>query len=184
MTTPKDQYPKDTRHYPNAEPDVLARVREGAVTGPALQAELFRLAPSKVTVLLTGGSAALKRAVAQALHERSPRASSPFVVFEHCGLDSDQVELELFGGPAYAPRAEGAAQRAGTGTLYVAAIEALPLLVQPRFLRFLDQERKARVVASTEEHLAKHVERGHFRLDLAERLSLVELVLPIDLQSV
>ena len=72
----------------------------------------------------------------------------------------------------------GAIYQAGEGTLYVASIDELPLLVQPRFLRFLDQERKARVIASAEQRLLARVAQGHFRLDLAERLTLVELVLP------
>lgn len=179
MTTPKDQYPNDERRYPNGEPEAGAPARE-----PGFEAELYRLAPSKVTVLLVGGSADLQRAIARALHERSPRAARPFVVFDCRGLDSDQVELHLFGGPAYAKADDGAVQRADAGTLYVATIDELPLLVQPRFLRFLDQERSARVVASSNHELATQVERGHFRLDLAERLTLVELVLPATLDSV
>lgn len=170
MTTPNDQYPNDGQPYPNGE--------------PGFQAELYRLAPSKVTVLLRGGGAALKRAVAQALHERSPRAAGPFVAIDCCGLDSDRVEQQLFGGPAYTPVRGGAIEQAGAGTLYVATIDELPLLVQPRFLRFLDQERQARVVASAERELGAQVERGHFRLDLAERLTLVELLLPMTLKSV
>jgi DNA-binding NtrC family response regulator len=126
----------------------------------------------------------LKEAVARALHERSPRSPQPFVVFECVETDSETVELELFGGPAYAPADTGAIQRTQSGTLYVARIDQLPLLLQPRFLRFLDQERQARVVAATDADLAAAVERGHFRLDLAERLSLVELVLPASLEAV
>lgn len=179
MTTPKDQYPKDAPRYPNLEPAGMVPARE-----PGFESELYRLAPSKVTVLLVGGSEDLKRAIAQALHDRSPRASRPFVVFDCGGLDSDAIELRLFGGPAYAPASDGAIQRADTGTLYVATVDELPLLVQPRFLRFLDQDRQARVVASANHELATQVERGHFRLDLAERLSLVELVLPATLESV
>lgn len=184
MTTPKDQYPNDGRSYPNREPEAPARAPGSSGKEPAFQAELYRLAPSKVTVLLVGGGAELKRAVARALHERSARAERPFEALDCYGLDSEQVELRLFGGPAYAPPGDGAVQRAAAGTLYVASIDELPLLVQPRFLRFLDQDRQARVIASTDSELRTLVERGKFRLDLAERLSLVELVLPITLESV
>lgn len=173
MSSPPDQYPNDERKYPNDEPEP-ARPSFSTI----FEAELYRLAPSKVTVLLVGGSSASKGEVALALHQRSSRAEHPFVGVDCRGLDSNTAELRLFGGPMYAPSIEGAVQRAGEGTLYVAAIEELPLLVQPRFLRFLDQERNARVIASTDASLHTRVQQGHFRLDLAERLTLVQLMLP------
>jgi len=173
MSPPPDQYPNDERKYPTAEPEHPTRPFQ-----PAFEAELYRLAPSRATVLLVGGSSAMKSAVARALHQRSTRAAEPFVVVDFTGLDSDSVELSLFGGPMYAPSRGGAIHQAGDGTLYVASIDELPLLAQPRFLRFLDQDRKARVVASADQRFFRRVEQGHFRLDLAERLTLVELVLP------
>ena len=173
MSSPPDQYPNDERKYPNAEPEP-ARPSFSTI----FEAELYRLAPSKVTVLLVGGSSASKGEVALALHQRSSRAEHPFVSIDCRGLDSDTAELKLFGGPMYASAREGAVHQAGEGTLYVAAIDELPLLVQPRFLRFLDQDRNARVIASSDASLLARVEQGHFRLDLAERLTLVELVLP------
>jgi DNA-binding NtrC family response regulator len=105
-------------------------------------------------------------------------------MFECDGADPESIELGLFGGPAYALVAAGAIQRTESGTLYVATVDQLPLLLQPRFLRFLDQERKTRVVAATDADLAALVKRGHLRLDLAERLSLVELVLPDAVEAV
>ena len=173
MSNPEDQYPIDERKYPNDEP-VPARPSFSSI----FEAELYRLAPSKVTVLLVGGSSVSKGEVALALHQRSPRAAQPFVSVDCLGLDSEAAECHLFGGPAYAPSNDGAARRAGDGTLYVAAIDQLPLMIQPRFLRFLDQERSARVIASTDESLLGRAAHGLFRLDLAERLTLVELPLP------
>jgi DNA-binding NtrC family response regulator len=173
MSSRPDQYPNEERKYPNEEP-VPARPSYSSI----FEAELYRLAPSKVTVLLVGGSKVSKGEVALALHQRSSRAEQPFVSVDCHALDSDTAELRLFGGPIYAPALGGAVQEAGEGTLFVAAIDELPLLVQPRFLRFLDQERNARVIASTDTSLLTRVEQGHFRLDLAERLTLVELMLP------
>jgi len=181
MTSPKNQYPNDSRRYPIAQPGVAG---PALIAEPAFEAQLYRLAPSRVTVLLRGGSAVLKQAVAYALHERSSRREQPFVVFDCRGVASDTVELDLFGGPAHAPTLGGAIEHANAGTLYVATIDELPLLAQPRFLRFLDQDRNARVVAGTDRDLAVQVEQGHFRFDLAERLSLVELVLPDGAQQV
>ena len=142
-----------------------------------LQAELARLAPSRVTVLLRGGNAALRATVARALHERSGRAVGPFVLFDCAGLPSDAVEQDLFGGPAYSV-GRGAIHAAETGTLYVAAVDELPLLMQPRFLRFLDQDKSVRVVVSAQNDLRVCVASGSFRQDLGERLMLVELALP------
>jgi DNA-binding NtrC family response regulator len=175
MSNPEDNYPKHERMYPSAH----SRLELAAPSfGPDFEAEIGRLAPSRVTVLLVGGTLASKERVALALHARSPRASHPFVTLDCAGRDADSVELALFGGPVYAVLEQGAIQRAGAGTLYVAAIDDLPLLLQPRFLRFLDQERAVRVVASTETALLLRAQEQRFRLDLAERLCLIELVLP------
>lgn len=195
MSPPQDRYPNDDRNYPNERPSSPApetstkeRAVDNQVSGTlpfhsSFEAELQRLAPSRATILLVGGTALERRAIAAALHEHSGRAERPYVVFDCSGLSSDDVEDRLFGGPAHAPTGEGAIERAGNGTLYVMAIDELPLLEQPRFLRFLDQERKVRVVACSVSDLLTLVERGHFRLDLAERLMLVELVLPVKVQS-
>jgi DNA-binding NtrC family response regulator len=176
MSRPRDLYPNDGWRYPGGEPEAPESVRLSF--GPAVEAELYRLAPSRVTVLLVGGDARERQAVAVALHERSPRARSPFVAFACEGLGFAEVEQGLFGGPAYEPPTGGAIAHTAAGTLYVASVDALPLLVQPRFLRVLDQDRRARVVASSARDLRGLVDQGEYRLDLAERLSLVELVLP------
>jgi DNA-binding NtrC family response regulator len=143
-----------------------------------LQTELRRLAPSRVTVLLVGGSSRLKAEAARALHELSPRVGAPFVTFDCTARGSEAVELLLFGGPAHEHPRGGSIHAAETGTLYVSAIDELPLLMQPRFLRFLDQEKRVRVVASAGADLDERVRQGHLRPDLGERLTLVQLLLP------
>ena len=176
MSAPRDQYPNDAWKYPDGKPGAPDSARPSF--GPAVEAELHRLAPSRVTVLLVGGDARERHAVAVALHERSPRARSPFIAFACEGLDFDDVERGLFGGPAHEPPSGGAIAHTAAGTLYVASVDALPLLAQPRFLRFLDQDRRARVVASCLRDLTQLVTLGEYRHDLAERLRLVELPLP------
>jgi DNA-binding NtrC family response regulator len=176
MSRPRDQYPNDGWRYPSGEPEPSERVRPSF--WPGVEAELQRLAPSRVTVLLVGGDARERHAVALALHERSPRVRSPFVTFACEALDFAEVERGLFGGLSYEPPSGGAIAHTAAGTLYVASVDALPLLVQPRFLRFLDQDRRARVVASSARDLRGLVAQGEYRLDLAERLGLVELALP------
>jgi DNA-binding NtrC family response regulator len=174
MSDDKQQYPDDPGRYPSDEPESST---PPSALQRALQAELHRLAPSRVTVLLVGGSLRVHGTVARALHAGSARAAWPFVEFDCHGLDVDQVERGLFGGPAHAPARGGAIQRAAAGTLHLSCVDALPLLVQPRFLRFLEEARSVRVVASTLVDLLACVEHGLFRLDLAERLSVVELLL-------
>lgn len=142
-----------------------------------LDTQVRRLAPSRVTVLLVGASAALIERVARALHERSGRAQRPFVTFDCRGLGAGSLEFRLFGGPD-SRSAGGAVRAADNGTLHVAAIEELPLLIQPRFLRFLDEDTRVRVVASSGADLRERVEQGRFRRDLGERLTLVQLLLP------
>lgn len=182
MSARRDQSPNDAWMYPGGEPGAPVSARTSFA--PAVEAELHRLAPSRVTVLLVGGDARERHAVAVALHEESPRARSPFVAFACEGLDFEEVERGLFGGPAHEPPSGGAIAHTAAGTLYVASVDALPLLVQPRFLRFLDQDRRARVVASSVRDLMQLVALGEYRHDLAERLRLVELPLPARRQSV
>ncbi|MEZ4375032.1 MAG: sigma 54-interacting transcriptional regulator [Polyangiaceae bacterium] len=170
MPRPKDDYPSHPHPYPN----------DGAFSLP-VDLELSKLAPSRATVLVIGGAPELRQAAAIALHQRSPRRSSPFVAFHCRAHPSSDVGRELFGGPPHeASLVGGAVERARSGTLYLADIDALPAVEQPRFLRFLDQERAARVVVSSAVELSGQVSLGKLRLDLAERLMAIELLLADD----
>jgi DNA-binding NtrC family response regulator len=173
MTTPKDRYPSLARRYPT---------EDGAEARPGEEA-IRRLAPSRATVLLVGGSKAAKAAFARALHDRSARVHRPFVSVDCGALDPDALEEVLFGCPSYeAPpswspeKAPPSATRdADRGTLYVATIESLPIVLQPRFLRFLDEAYTVRVIASCDADLAALARKGKFRHDLGERLLLVRV---------
>lgn len=175
MSNAKGGSPNDESSSPIQQPDTEATIQ--SPFDAALEAQIARLAPTRATVLIVGGTLDLQRSAARWLHEHSPRASAPFLAFDCAGIEAVQIELRLFGGPAHAPALDGLVQRVLGGTLYVATIEALPLLLQPRFMHFLDHERHARVVVSTASDLLQLVEQGRFRLDLAERLSLIELLL-------
>jgi DNA-binding NtrC family response regulator len=175
MTMSKGKYPNLDRRYPgegNAQ-------READQRGE----EIRKLAPSRATVLLTSGSPETKASVARALHDSSPRRHPPVVAVNCAGLPAGAVEEVLFGAPSYGPVAPasaccpplGAVGQAERGTLYVAAIDALPLGVQPRFLRFLDEARAVRVVVSSDADFTALTRLGCFRADLAERLSLVRV---------
>ncbi|MGE0325558.1 MAG: sigma 54-interacting transcriptional regulator [Polyangiaceae bacterium] len=170
MPRPKDDYPSHPRQYPSDSAFPLS-----------VDLELSKLAPSRATVLVIGGAPDLRHAAAVALHQRSPRHSSPFLAFHCRAHPPSDVGRELFGGPPHeASLVGGAVERAGSGTLYITDIDALPMLEQPRFLRFLDQQRSVRVVVSSAAELSGQVSLGKLRLDLAERLTAIELLLAED----
>jgi transcriptional regulator with GAF, ATPase, and Fis domain len=102
-----------------------------------------RLAPTSVTVTLTGETGTGKDVFAHMVHDMSPRASRPFVVFDCGAVPANLVESELFGherGAFTGAHAEhpGAFERAQGGTLFLDEIGELPLDLQPRLLRALD----------------------------------------------
>jgi two-component system response regulator GlrR len=156
---------------------------------------LPQLAASTSTVLITGETGTGKELFARAIHYLGPRAGQPFITVD-CGAMPDHlVENELFGHArgAYTDAgssSKGLIQEAEGGTLFLDEVETLPLSVQAKFLRFL-QERQykplgqsnyisvnARVVAATNIDLTLAVERNSFRKDLYFRLNVVPLFIP------
>ena len=162
----------------------------------AFEAILARIAESAQTgVLLTGESGSGKSRAARRLHELSPRASGPFVSLHIAGLAGSLLEAELFGHVEGAFTGAGAARpghfrRAEGGTLTLEAIETLPMSLQVKLLRVL-QERvvepvgsseavpvDVRVIATASIDLAAAVQAGTFREDLFFRLAVVPLRVP------
>ena len=160
-----------------------------------LYAIIDRAAPSDVTVLIGGETGTGKELVAHALHERSPRAKGPFVVLDCGAVPANLLESEVFGHEkgaftgAHARRA-GLLEEANGGTLFIDEVGELPIELQPKLLRALDQREirrlggrntialDLRVVAATNRDLSVEVNRGAFREDLFYRLAVVQLTLP------
>jgi two-component system response regulator HydG len=154
-----------------------------------------RVAGSSVDVLVTGETGTGKELVARALHQRSRRAAAPFVPVD-CGAIPDALmEAELFGHERGAftgadARRMGLIEFADGGTLFLDEIGELPLALQAKLLRVLQERRvrrvgarqetavDVRVIAATSRNLDEMVERGEFRRDLFYRINVVRIDLP------
>ena len=183
---------KTTIRLETAEP-IRAPISLPGVIGdsPPMQkvfAILQRLAPSDLAVSLHGETGSGKDVLARAMHAASKRSRGPFVVFDCGAVAPNLIESALFGHVkgaftgAVADRA-GAFESANSGTLFLDEIAELPLDLQPRLLRVLEERQvrrvggvdgrpvDVRVVSATNRDLAKEVEAGRFRQDLFFRLS-------------
>jgi two-component system response regulator HydG len=156
---------------------------------------LERTAGSLVTVLIAGESGTGKELVARALHERSPRGQGPFVAFNCAALPDALMESELFGhvrGAFTDARSarQGLFVKAQGGTLFLDEVGEMPLSMQAKLLRAL-QERKlrpvgsddeidfdVRIIAATNRDLLSSVDEGQFRQDLYFRLNVLQLHMP------
>ena len=154
-----------------------------------------RVARSSCTVLVTGESGTGKEVVVTALHEASPRASAPLVTVNCGAIPEHLLESELFGHArgaftgAHAAR-QGRVAAAEGGTLFLDEVGELPLALQVKLLRLLQQREYSpvgdnrtlkcdiRVVAATNRDLAKDVASGRFREDLFYRLNVIHVELP------
>ena len=156
---------------------------------------LERAARSDASVLIHGESGTGKELAARALHERSPRAAKPFIVFDCSAVPATLVESELFGHVhgaftgATSPRL-GAFAAAEGGTLFLDEIGELPLDLQPKLLRVLERHEfkpvgadhyravNVRVISATHRQLDQELKQERFRLDLLYRLAVIQVTLP------
>jgi two-component system, NtrC family, response regulator AtoC len=161
----------------------------------ALYDLLDRVADADAAVLITGPSGTGKELAARAIHLRSSRRDGPFVAVNCAAVPETLLESELFGhmrGAFTDARANrtGLFLEAGSGTLLLDEIGELPMGLQPKLLRAL-QERKvrpvgkdvevpfeARVIASTNRDLETAVEEGRFRQDLYYRINVIHVAMP------
>ncbi len=156
---------------------------------------VHRVALSKANVLLRGESGTGKELIAKAIHYMSPRAKGPFIKFNCASIPEGLLESELFGHEkgaftgAMAMR-KGRFELADRGTIFLDEIGDLPLALQPKILRVL-QEREfervggdktikadVRLIAATSRDLEEFVSKGKFREDLYYRLNVVPVFLP------
>ena len=154
-----------------------------------------RVAPSDATVLLLGDSGTGKEVLARALHELSPRANQRFVAINCAAIPENLLESELFGYEKGAftgatRQTIGKIEHAHKGTLFLDEIGDLPMSLQAKLLRFL-QERTVerlggrneipvdiRVVCATNQDLQQQMREGQFREDLYYRVSEISVIIP------
>jgi DNA-binding NtrC family response regulator len=160
-----------------------------------LRERVLRAARSSANVLVTGERGTGKELVARAIHRASPRAKNPLERLNCAAVPAELIESELFGHEAGAftgatKQRAGKFERAHTGTLFLDEVGDMPLAMQAKLLRVL-QERElervggsetikidARVVAATNRDLRAACEKGEFRADLYDRLNVVPIEIP------
>lgn len=173
--------------------------QSGAILGESppivtLRARLKALAPLDVDVVLTGETGTGKELAARSLHAASPRANGPYIALNCAALPESLFELEVFGHATAAfPGAvekPGKLEAASGGTLVLDEVEAMPLPLQAKLLRAL-QEREVerlgenrlrpldlRIIATSKSDLRAMAQAGTFRADLFYRLAGAEVTLP------
>jgi DNA-binding NtrC family response regulator len=158
-------------------------------------ATLEKVAPSELTVLITGETGTGKEMIARGIHQASPRASKPFVVLDCGAIPKDLIESTLFGHEkgsftGAVGQHHGCFEQAHGGTIFLDEIGELDINLQPKLLRVLENRElkrvggdkvikiDVRVVAATNRDLRAMVNAGTFREDLYFRLSVIHVEMP------
>jgi len=161
----------------------------------SLRSQIARLARSMAPISITGESGSGKELAAREIHAQSSRASKPFVAVNCGAIPETLMEAEFFGyrKGAFTGAAEerdGFFQAANGGTLMLDEVADLPLAMQVKLLRAIQERRvrkigatneepvDVRIISATHQDLARCVETGKFRQDLFYRLNVIELALP------
>ena len=188
---------RETRQLRQRVKDRVAPTNMVGVSAPMQRVfeVVDQVAPSRATVLITGESGTGKELIANAIHQRSPRASGPFVKLHCAALAESLLESELFGHEKGSftgamARKDGRFQIADGGTLFLDEIGEVSPAIQVKLLRFLQEHEfervggtqtirvDVRVIAATNRDLQKAVATGRFREDLFYRLNVVNLEMP------
>jgi transcriptional regulator with GAF, ATPase, and Fis domain len=157
--------------------------------------QIGMLSHSRSTVLIIGESGAGKELIARAINQDSIRAGRPFIAYNCSSIPREIAESELFGHGKGAftgahSDSPGIIRRAEGGTIFLDEIGDMPLEIQPKLLRFLEQgevqplgvskviKTDVRVIAATNRDLSSMVENGQFRADLWYRLNVIAIPLP------
>jgi two-component system, NtrC family, response regulator AlgB len=155
----------------------------------------FQAAPTEASILLRGESGTGKGVLARAIHARSQRSAAPFITVHCPSLSGELLETELFGHVRGAftgaiQDAKGKVAAAEGGTLFLDEVGDMPVALQPKLLRLLQEKRyervgetatrscDVRILSATNHDLHAAIISGAFRQDLLYRLNVIELILP------
>jgi DNA-binding NtrC family response regulator len=180
---------------PISDDDHFGRALGRSLAMRRLFSLLPRIAATDTTVLIEGETGTGKGVLAEAIHTASARAEGPFIVVDCGSIPPSLIESELFGHEkgaftgATSSRA-GAFEAAAGGTIFLDELGELPLEMQPKLLRALEErtvrrvgsvgtiDLDVRVIAATNRNLRQAVNRGTFRADLYFRLNIVRIDIP------
>ncbi|HEX7368880.1 MAG TPA: sigma-54 dependent transcriptional regulator [Rhodanobacteraceae bacterium] len=160
-----------------------------------VRARIAKLARSQAPIYISGESGVGKELVARSIHELGPRAAGPFVPVNCGAIPSELMESEFFGHKkgsftgAHADK-EGLFQTANGGTLFLDEVAELPLHMQVKLLRVIQEKAvrpiggrgevpvDVRILSATHKDLGRLTQTGHFRQDLYYRINVIELRVP------
>src|SRR5690349_16674181 len=190
----------ELRHDNKRLSDRLEQYRFGEIVGtsPPMQ-QVFRkvekIAPTDISVLITGETGTGKELIAREVHNRSPRAGKPFITINCGAIPENLLESELFGHvkgsfTGAVANKQGKFQAADGGTLFLDEIGEMPIELQVKLLRAIQEKVvfrvgdtrpetcDIRILAATNRDLEKEIAGGRFREDLYYRLNVVNVELP------
>jgi two-component system response regulator PilR (NtrC family) len=185
----------DPAAQPADAPGGTSRLIGASPAMQALRAQIARLARSQAPIAINGESGSGKELAAREIHAQSARAGKPFVAVNCGAIPEALMEAEFFGYRKGAftganDERDGFFQAANGGTLMLDEVADLPLAMQVKLLRAIQERRvrkigataeepvDVRIISATHKDLAKCVENGSFRQDLFYRLNVIELTLP------
>jgi DNA-binding NtrC family response regulator len=188
------------RHLENENRDLRRRLGKHEIiwSGPVMErlmAQMERVAASETRVAIHGETGTGKELIARTIHQKSARHAGPFVTLNCAAVPAELIESELFGHEkgsftGAATRHVGKFEQAAAGTLFLDEIGDMPLVMQSKLLRVLEEgeiERvggdkpigvDARVVVATHRNLEEMVKQGSFRADLFHRVYVFPIALP------
>ncbi len=189
------QTEQDPVHIQPSKSEQFGGLHGRSVRMREIFAMLEKVSSSDITVLLIGPTGTGKGAAAAAVHEKSHRRKGPFVVVDCGAVARNLIESELFGHVKGAFTGatglrQGALEQSQGGTLFLDELDDLPLDLQPKLLRAIEERVfvrvgstkpvafDARVIAASKKDLRREVSEGRFREDLYYRLSVVTIRLP------
>jgi len=179
----------------DGQPALASRLKGESAAIQALRAQIARLARSMAPIAINGESGSGKELAAREIHAQSSRAGKPFIAVNCGAIPEALMEAEFFGYrkgafTGAADERDGFFQAANGGTLMLDEVADLPLAMQVKLLRAIQERRvrkigataeepvDVRIISATHKNLAHLVEQGSFRQDLFYRLNVIELSLP------